>query len=348
MYSMKDRLFVGKMVIKTFIFTLLTLPLFGQDTIYFDSSWVKVKKENAVFFRTITPYKSKYQVEDYFNSGQLKMKGVSLRKDSLVKDGYFEYYTFYGAPEMKINYKNDIVDGPYELFYNNGSLKEKGLYKNDLLTGKNIQYFQNGKLKREAEFIDGKYNGRMVYYNEKGIKIGEGNCINDSWDGKWIKYDNNGDSLSELFYGKILTIEDIGIQFSSQKYIWQLLVSEENQDYKRYEIKCIAPITNGKNIISNPPIIRVSVLNKDDGFENLYKNFSNKQPIDISIPDLSVQLIKSYQVSYLSKNNIKNELLVLQLRKGSRIFVIEYIQKESDDQNNKNIVLDFIKSMKAY
>jgi antitoxin component YwqK of YwqJK toxin-antitoxin module len=348
MHSIKYRLFVNKIAITAGFLTLLASPLFGQDTIYFDSSRVKVEKENAVFFRTITPYKSKYQVEDYFASGQLKMKGFSLRKDSLIKDGYFEYYTSYGKQEMKVNYKDDIIDGPYELFYSNGSLKERGIYKSGLLSEKNTQYFQNGKLKREAEFIDGKYNGHMIYYNEEGTKIGEGNCIDDGWDGKWIRYDNNGDSLSELFYGKILTIEDIRVVFTSHKYIWQLLVSEETQDYKRFEIKCIAPITNKKNIISTPPIIRVSVSAKDDRFENLHKDFSNKKPLDITISDLSVQLIESYQVSYPSKNNKKNELFVLQLRKGGRVFAIEYILKESDDPNNKNIALDLIKSLKGY
>lgn len=327
---------------------LLTLSLCGQDTIYFDSNWIKVKKEKAAFFRTIIPYNLKYQVEDYIISGQVQMKGFSLMKDSLIKDGYFEYYSANGIIEMKINYINDIQDGQYELFYNDGKPKEIGFYKNDLLNGKNTQYFQNGKVKREAELLNGKYNGRMIYYNDQGIKIGEGNCIDDGWDGKWIKYYNNGDSVSELFYGNTLLIEDVRIKFTSNEHIWQQMIYEENQEYKRIELKCIAPISNRKKIITDPPTFNVLVSKTNDGFENYNKKFPDKEPLDIVIMDSEIQLIESYQYNFTSRGNTKNELLVFRLRKDDKTFLIEYIGKETDNSNNKKTAVDMIKNIKAY
>lgn len=321
---------------------------FAQDTTYFNSKWEKTNKGQHTYFRIISHGKEPYEISDYSAFGSKQMKGFSLSHDSLVKDGYFEYYYPAGMISQALNYKNDLLDGKYDLYYPNDTLKESGSYKNNLLEGHVAMFFDNGHLKREAELTGGKYNGKMIYYNDKGIKIGEGNCRDDGWDGKWIKYNDNGEELTRLFYGNTINIEDCKIKLSSNKYVWELFDKEEHTRYNSYELKCISPLLKKKAIINNPPEINILISKSDDIFEGFYRGYSSKEDYVFVTPDNSLKPDSSYKLNYKKENGDTYYLLIFKFIKDDKYFVIEYLNTSSDEPVNQIMALDLVKGITGY
>ena len=144
-----------KIITTLLLFATSVSYCYSQDTTYFDSDWKLCKKDMASFYRIILQYGSLFQVSDYYISNVLQMQGKSSVKDSIFKQGNFNYYN------------------------EKGILIEQTSFVNNIKEGKSTQFFENGKPKRITNFKCGIFNGETVYYNSNGIIIGKGLANNN-------------------------------------------------------------------------------------------------------------------------------------------------------------------------
>lgn len=74
----------------------LTSLCYGQklDTIYFNADWEPAVKANSSFYRILkfVEESKKYEVTDFYNSGQIQMTGAFSSLSPEVKDGVFTWY----------------------------------------------------------------------------------------------------------------------------------------------------------------------------------------------------------------------------------------------------------------
>ena len=132
--------------ISTILFLLLYNVVISQlDTIYFDKSWKVIEQsDNASYFRIVHFEKKTklYEVNDYYISGKLQMKG------------YFE------SSKLKVK------TGKYTWYFENGNISEEGSYKNGKKDGKWFVYSENGKLHYEDEYVNGIFKVGRQYVDD--------------------------------------------------------------------------------------------------------------------------------------------------------------------------------------
>lgn len=112
--------------LKPFLLFIVFLPYYTvaicqekRDTIYFDENWSICEKPVAEYYRICTLNKDsmifyKDDVEDYFISGQLEMKGHYNNKG--LKEGAFNFYNRDGSALIKGQFSNNKMTGNW-LFY---------------------------------------------------------------------------------------------------------------------------------------------------------------------------------------------------------------------------------------
>ena len=154
----------------TNLLSMLTLMLFfasmetnaQNDTIFYDSRWKEVPKNDASFFRIpMTKEGELYRVQDFYSSGQLQMTALS-KSDT-----------------------NDVWQGLVTWYNEDGSLFQQGTYDNNRLNGTFISY--EGDEKHTAIYENGYFiSGRMV--STYGA-------------GHWYQ-EKKGDSLMEVYFDK--------------------------------------------------------------------------------------------------------------------------------------------------
>ena len=110
-----------KFLLYFFIFVFSALYSYAQtDTIYFSSSWEVCSKEQAKFFRIVTPKKGKYIVADYYLTGTPQMIAEASSADPLVKDGKCTYYDEQGFKSSQGLYRKNMHDGRWVQWSNHG------------------------------------------------------------------------------------------------------------------------------------------------------------------------------------------------------------------------------------
>lgn len=337
---------------KTLLLLFLLLPKLSlsQNLIYINSSGKTCIKNEAVFYRTITPFKKLYKFENYYISGKIQMVGFSVTKDSLFKVGKFTYLKEDGTNDTIVNYKNNIENGEYKLFYPANAIKEIGTYKNGLLTGENFQYFENGKIKRISYFKKGKYNGKMIYFNKNGIKIGEGQAKEDTWIGKWEKYDDNGVFLTNLFYSDRFKFKEGRLKIETPNHIWMYYPREEEDSNYNYFCR----LTNIKNTpkiyLNDSPEIYITIPKQGENFSinNLKIDDKDKYDYILNIKDSKINIYNTFLTKSNSDNNKEYSKIYIELLIENQIVLIK-IKVLSEKLNDyESAIKEFITNMKSY
>lgn len=317
----------------------------AQDTIYYNSKWEKVSSKKYDYFRIVSPYKKAYKFNDYYSSGQIQMEGLSKKKDSLIKQGIFNYFNIDGVKSKRITYRKNIKNGNYELYYKNGKLKEKGIYKKGKLNGLNTQYFENGATKRKAELKKGKYQGDLTYYNDRNIIIGKGKTKNDGWIGKWDKYDNEGNKTAELFYGNKIKIKEEKITFETKNHFWCLFDKKNYSDSRSYLIRYISNTKNRKDFIEDSPELNLVLVNDKNTYKDYYYGIEKLKTKTLNLSSKKIKVIDSYISKYLN-NGIEESSQVYGLTDGNLWFYLQYPINKKHKLRDKELISRFIESIK--
>lgn len=132
--------------LKIFLFLLLMIGInaFGQktDTTYLGSDWKPSTKQLSSYFRVTKTIEEgkKYEISDYYKTGELQMTGNYSSLNPNVWDGEFNWY------------------------YKNGKQKAKNFYKRDELQSE-MSWDANGKqtLQKEYQKLNLIKDGKETY-----------------------------------------------------------------------------------------------------------------------------------------------------------------------------------------
>ena len=179
-----------------YIIVLFLSPayLFGQDSIYFDSNWKKVKSQEPAKYYEVIKHDSTFTIGQeitYLDKNNKEVKSfddttsysVVLHELTNSDRKVERQFTKNGklmiekhlidVPDEKDNIKTvSKLDGKYKYWYNNSQIKQEIDYKYGKYDGKILSYWANGQLKREDKYEYGKFI--------------QGKCFNDQ--GKEIEY----------------------------------------------------------------------------------------------------------------------------------------------------------------
>jgi len=101
-----------KSIYPTLLLTLFTVLAYGQkiDTVYYDADWKVTAKNNSSYYRIAKTIESGklYEVEDFYNSGKIQMKGSYSSLVPEIKNGVFTWYHDNGNPKSEVVYENNI------------------------------------------------------------------------------------------------------------------------------------------------------------------------------------------------------------------------------------------------
>lgn len=179
---------------RLFIILLLSVfalsDVYGQrDTIWFNSNWLVTEKSNASFYR-MSPelIKNGYLFKDYYKSGALQMKGVSLSATEEVYHGTMLWYFENGNVFQVVNYNKGALDGKRTVYFNNGSVKNNRFYDNGTINGPWESYYMNGMIKERGHYSMGEKHGIWTYYNQEGEMTERGEFSAGDKSGVWSKF----------------------------------------------------------------------------------------------------------------------------------------------------------------
>ena len=131
-----------------------------------------ISKYDTIIYKRIIQFDkndSLYHVEDYFENGQIQMKGTYSSFDKTVKENYW------------CNYRTNTKQGIYQTWFKNGQLESRCHFIDGKFHGLMEEWFSNGQIRQRSQWIKGNIEG-----NGKG----QMNGFSKGWtkDGK-VNYD---------------------------------------------------------------------------------------------------------------------------------------------------------------
>lgn len=179
-----------KSILLSALFLMMSLSSFAQNEndkkVFLDSLWRETTSEYK-YIRIIKNYnfvQDEYQFEDYYKSGNLQMRGMSLAKETLIKNGGFTFFYENGNLQQIINYKDGFPLGNVTAFYENGKKKFDGEYlkneKDSKIAGPlKIENYWNSNNQQTV------IKGNGFFKDETADESSEGNLKNGLKTGVW-------------------------------------------------------------------------------------------------------------------------------------------------------------------
>lgn len=320
---------------------VLTLNLFGQDTIFFDSKWKETDADNAKFYRIDLKIEIGFKRTDYFASdNQVQMTGEYISLKPEIKTGEFNWYHENGSLKHNGEYSDNKEIGTHKWYFDNGKLEAIENYSMGKLNGEYKEFYKNGHPSSETVFTNGLQNGLTKYYREDGSLHSEGQFKNGDRDGVWKYYDENGSILGEEEYKTDYLIGEakMAIQFPSTKWSLTSKTPGNMTEYifKREEIKD----NKGRQII---PAIMIYVEDAS-GFEDLtVYSFMKQKPLvtnGVKIDKILTHESEDYPISY--KNSYWYKCQYTQGDFDHILYMIHIINK---DKIGIQILMDMTKEI---
>ncbi len=164
---------------------IMALPFVskGQDTLrfYFDEYWKPTSDYLAHYYRDMYKSGSLWTITDYYQNGQVEMKGASLTLNTDDKQGPFTYYYKNGNKQEEGNYNHGKRTGKWTWRYKNGAIESLGNYNaNGELNGTWKSFYKNGQLRGSGNYKEGQQVGQWKWYFNNGQKSAVEQYMNDS------------------------------------------------------------------------------------------------------------------------------------------------------------------------
>lgn len=256
--------------------------MYAKDTTYYNSQWKQTTKAKSSFYRISEKKNGKWFVEDYYNNGQLQMKGTLLTRRPDIRDGEFKFYD------------------------KNGNLIEKGTYKGDLKHGEYIFYYKNGNKELVENWNHGVQHGEIAAYQEDGTISYKGSYKNGKRYGKWIYYDFFGkEDETRIFHDKI-SLKPAGIEFAFPNDKWYAISSGEKDDKVKFDFNRLA-IERKKGDYVKPLLSVIIEKNVNNQYNLTEYSVSRIKGLNLKIIDdlqkqLKVRDALGYKVEYKSSD----------------------------------------------
>ncbi len=169
------------------LFFMVALLNAQKDTLYFNQYWKSTVKDSADFYRVpLKKIDDLYEVEDYYMSGQLQMKGRSTSATKEVWEGIVVWYNKDGSIWQEATYKEGRLNGTFTTYENGEKL---------------VAEFNNNRFVKGKQRV--KYARNNYYKEKKGDSVFE--RVYDE-DPKGIRYEMAGTETNNAvhvkYYGK--------------------------------------------------------------------------------------------------------------------------------------------------
>lgn len=161
--------------------------------VLYDSNWIEISSEPAVYYRI--GYKDSLgnwdgQVTDYYNNGDVQMKGSY---EQGKRDGVFLYYSNHKTYSSAGRYRENLNFGKWEYYHDNGKLESEVFYRN--------QYFLKSLWDSTGVQLVKDGNGIEKHVYSNGIISLQGEYINGHKEGYWYgRYENGKMYFEENFF----------------------------------------------------------------------------------------------------------------------------------------------------
>ena len=264
-----------------FILLLITSLAFSQSPqnvsgkIFLDSSGNETSEGNHKTYRIIRNYSSDsnhYEINDYYKSGSILMKGLSYSKYKLQKNGSFIYYYENGLRKSISNYKSNRQVGKEFRFFEDGTIESEIEFIEDEVgfeeTYKIIQFWNKD---RQHKVING--NGQYESYDITGIPT-IGQVRNGFKDGEWTgSAEYTGSKFTDLYKnGKFISgkiIDSTGRQLSYKMLINEGKPKKGFQEFQTHISKVLMKSKIVKSTKLSGKIYFLFTVEKDGSLTNL-------------------------------------------------------------------------------
>ena len=226
-----------------------------------------ISKYDTIIYKRIIEFNKNanlYNVQDYFENGQIQMQGTYSKFDKNIKESFW------------CDYRTNKKQGRYQEWFENGKIKFIGNYKNGLRTGLSHRWAENGQMIEEDNWVDGQLHGNAKYWTEKGE----------------LQFD--------LIFEHGLNLNPKNVKYHYLSYLptdynvdttkrWPLIIylhggSMRGTDLnKLYTYGIPDQIFRGREfpfIIASPQCPKYMWWSSDDWFENFYNELTTKYRID--------------------------------------------------------------------
>lgn len=304
---------------------LVSCILFGQSQndkkVFLDSLNEETVEGEHVSYRIIKDYKIKkkdFIVENYYNSGLLKMKGIYKDKEAKIKNGDFTFYYENGNKKLENHFEKNIIIGLFTEWYENGNKKSEG------------KHIDANDLNHDFEIIN--------YWDENNIQtviLGEGLCKektkyseisgiikngrkHDIWIGKDISKNITFEEVyqnGKLISGKSTNLN--GIIYNYDEIFIETSPIKGQANLINFIEKNI-PKQNVNQNIKVKILLRL-IINSNGKLKEiiLYKN------VDEYLEDLAIEAVKNYKEDWIPAKyrgiNVTGKIIlpiVFDLKKG--------------------------------
>jgi len=137
------------------ILCIYILPVYAQDTTYYDANWKVTVATNASYFRLKIKNNSGWKVKDCYLSGKSQMDGAYSDDYCKISQGAFSYYDENGHLYHTCHYVDGQLEGVDQLFYESNQKRTEGKYNNGKRDGEWLGYYPSGKPSARARYKDG-------------------------------------------------------------------------------------------------------------------------------------------------------------------------------------------------
>ncbi len=203
-----------KSILLSALFLMMSLSTFAQNEndkkILLDSLYQPTDSD-YLYYRIIKDYnleKESYDIEEYYKSGQIMMRGKSLKRDNIVRNGEFTYYFENAAKKCVQHFLNGKPSGNYSSWYENGNRKEESEYVTLVeIFGPELKVNQFWNSSYIQTVKDG--NGFYEDLDQGQLQFFKGNLVNGLKEGEWTGSDKKGKYTFKETYnaGKLISGE---------------------------------------------------------------------------------------------------------------------------------------------
>jgi TonB family protein len=110
----------------TLLLTLVAPAAPAHDTTFWDGSWQRVQRVNAVYYGWNTPLDSgRCRIQDFYITGERQMETIGWLGPPVVKDGPVTYYFRSGPKKTTGQFVSGKRDGEWQYWNEDGTLRQK-------------------------------------------------------------------------------------------------------------------------------------------------------------------------------------------------------------------------------
>ncbi|MCW5910362.1 MAG: rhomboid family intramembrane serine protease [Cyclobacteriaceae bacterium] len=180
--------------------------------VWYNEEWEEIPGPPAAFYRLGQQDSlGRWQgpVRDYYNSGEVQMKGAYTDGR---RDGVFLYYSDHSTYESAGRYNKEIPVGKWERFHRNGKLNSEEYFE--------PEYFMKNMWDSVGTPLVQNGEGMVKLYYGNGALSEQGEYRNGKKEGRWMGYHANGQTYFEEYFNNGQLVQGRSRTLNGQQFVY--------------------------------------------------------------------------------------------------------------------------------